>query len=130
MKLTLISIFLAIALIGGTILFSRSGTETGATAQNQNNISIADGKQVIEISARGGYSPRNTTAKADMPTIIKVKTNGTFDCSSALSIPSLKYQNYLPSTGETLIEVPPQKQGTVLQGFCAMGMYNFSIKFN
>jgi hypothetical protein len=65
-----------------------------------------------------------------MPTLLKINTNGTFDCSSALSIPSLNYQKYLPATGETLIEVPPQESGTTLQGTCAMGMYNFSVKFN
>lgn len=94
-----------------------------------NNVTIVDEKQVITISAKGGYSPQVTHAKADIPTIIKVVTNGTFDCSSALSIPSLQYQKNLPATGETLIDVPAQSTGTTLQGVCSMGMYNFSILF-
>lgn len=100
---------------------------TGSSVPN--NVSVVDGKQIVTITAKGGYSPRMTTAKADMPTTIKVVTRGTFDCSSALTIPSLSYQKNLPSTGETLIDVPPQSKGTTLKGLCSMGMYSFSIKF-
>ena len=70
---------------------------------------VVDGKQVIEIKAKGGYTPREILAKADMPTVIKVKTQGTFDCSSALVIPSLNYRSNLSPSGVTEIEVPPQK---------------------
>lgn len=97
---------------------------------NVNNVSIVDGKQIIEINAKGGYTPRTTTAKAGIPTVIKMTTNGSFDCSSAVSIPSLNYRKNLPQSGETFIDVPAQKAGTKLQGLCAMGMYNFSIYFN
>ena len=91
---------------------------------------MVDGKQIIMISAKGGYSPKVTTAKADMPTVIKMDTQGTFDCSSALTIPSIGYRNNLPPSGETAIDVSPQKAGTTVRGLCAMGMYNFSINFN
>ena len=133
-KITLVSIVLTIMLISGTILFSRgeNKTETTTITQNQNNdssISI-DGKQVIEIYAKGGYYPRSITAKANTPTVIKVKTQGTFDCSSALVIPSIGYRTNLPPTGETLIDIPLQEKGSILQGLCAMGMYSFSVEFN
>lgn len=129
MKLTIVSIVLAIIFIGGAIIFSRGGVKTD-TAASQSNISIIDGKQVIEIAAKGGYSPNVSIAKANTPTVIKVKTNGTFDCSSALVIPSIGYRANLPPSGETLIDVPPQTAGSTLQGVCAMGMYNFSVEFN
>ena len=130
-KTTLISIVIAIVIIGGAIVFaSASKNGTGSNTPSINNVSILDGKQIIEIQAKGGYSPRTTLAKADMPTVIKVSTNGTFDCSSAITIPSLGYRNNLPPTGEVLIDVPPQKAGTKLQGLCAMGMDNFSIEFH
>lgn len=128
MKFTFASIGIGIAIIGGSILLSYGGGGGGITPQN--NISIVDGKQIIEIDAKGGYVPRNSVAKANMPTVIKVKTNGTFDCSAALAISSIGYRANLPSSGETLIELPPQKEGSTLQGLCAMGMYNFSVKFN
>lgn len=100
-----------------------------ASTPPPSNVSIVDGKQIITITSKGGYSPKVSTAKADMPTVIKMVTNGTFDCGASLSIPSLKYQKSLPATGETLIDVPAQGKGTTLNGTCSMGMYNFSIKF-
>ena len=129
MKLTIISIILALIFIGGAIIFARNGNKTN-TAVSQNNVSIADGKQIIEIDAKGGYSPSVTVAKANIPTVIKVKTKGTFDCSSALVIQNIGYRANLPQSGETLIDVPPQEVGSTLRGMCAMGMYNFSIKFD
>ena len=122
MKKTAISILVAVILIGGTIFLTRGNNNLN---NNINNVSIVDGKQIITINAKGGYAPQITTAKADVPTIIKMDTRGTFDCSSALVIPSLNYRKSLPPSGETLIDVPPQKAGTKLQGLCAMGMYNF-----
>ena len=129
MKLTVASIILALIFIGGAIIFARNGAKTD-TAVSKNNVSVADGKQIIEIDAKGGYSPSVTVAKANIPTVIKVKTKGTFDCSSALVIQSIGYRANLPPSGETLIEVPPQEAGSTLRGMCAMGMYNFSVKFN
>jgi len=129
MKLTVASVILALIFIGGAIIFARNGAKTD-TAVSQNNVSVADGKQIIEIDAKGGYSPSVTIAKANIPTVIKVKTQGTFDCSSALVIQSIGYRANLPPSGETLIEVPPQEAGSTLRGMCAMGMYNFSVKFN
>ncbi|MDP2664935.1 MAG: hypothetical protein Q8O97_03235 [bacterium] len=127
MKLILISIVLVIALVGGAILLSRGGVGSGVASES--NVSVVDGKQVIEIDAKGGYVPRNTVAQANIPTVIKLKTRGTFDCSSALVIPSIGYRANLPPSGETLIELPPQKEGSTMQGLCAMGMYNFVISF-
>lgn len=132
MKAITISIILAGILIGGAIIYANRGEQSAGveTPENINNVSIVDGKQIIEISARGGYSPRITMAKANMPTVIRMSTKGSFDCSSAVSIPSLGYRANLPPTGTTDIEVPAQKSGSTLQGLCAMGMYNFQIKFN
>lgn len=129
MKTTIISILVAVVLIGGAVFLTKGSNDTTSN-QVKNNVTVVDGKQIIEIDAKGGYSPKITTARADMPTVIKVVTKGTFDCSSALTIPSIGYRNNLPPSGVTEIEVPPQKAGETLQGICAMGMYNFAVKFN
>lgn len=99
-------------------------SQTAAT-----NVSMANGEQIIEISAKGGYSPRATVAKAGVPTIIRVKTNATFDCSSSLRIPAINYSQVLPATGTTDITLPAQAAGSTLKALCSMGMYNFSINF-
>ena len=129
MKRTIASISIAALLIFGALLVVKN---QGQNSQNPevNNVSVVNGTQIIEIYARGGYAPRVSQAQAGMPTILRVKTQGTFDCSAAMSIPSLGYQKILPASGVTDIEVPSQKAGTVLQGLCAMGMYNFAVQFN
>ena len=129
-KATTISILVAAVLIGSAIMFSGVGKDSNTNTASANNVSIVDGKQIITISAKGGYSPKVTSAKAGMPTVIKVDTNGTFDCSSALTIPSLGYRSHLPPSGETAIDVPPQEVGATVRGLCAMGMYNFAVNFN
>ena len=116
-------------LIGGAVFFSR-GSSAQQVAPSVSNVSVVDGKQVVEIGVKAGYSPKLTGAKADMPTILRMTTAGTFDCSSAVNIPSIGLRKVLPSEGATDIEIPPQKAGTTLKGLCMMGMYNFQVQFN
>ncbi len=128
MKFIIIATLIAAAIIGGTILLIQKSPTSSAQAPSD-ALSVVDGKQIIPITAKGGYTPRATTARADIPTIIRVVTRGTFDCSSALTIPSIGYRKNLPASGVTDIEIPPQKVGTTLRGLCSMGMYTFSIDF-
>lgn len=127
MKIIAIVILIAV-LVGGAIMFF--GGNRNSSSDAENNITFVDGKQIIIINAKGGYFPKVTMAKADLPTVIKIQTQGTFDCSSSLRIPSLGYRNNLPPSGETLVNVLPQKAGTTIRGLCVMGMYNFAINFN
>ncbi len=122
---TAISILIAGALIGGAIMLA-SSDGTPSTA----NVSVVDGKQIVEVTAKGKYSPKLTAAKAGVPTILRMKTMGTYDCTAALKVPNVGYQQMLPPTGTTDIELPPQKAGATVQGVCAMGMYNFTVQFN
>ncbi|MEI6649845.1 MAG: cupredoxin domain-containing protein [Candidatus Moraniibacteriota bacterium] len=89
----------------------------------------ADGKQIIEIAVKGGYSPKSITATAGMPTVLRFVTDNTFDCSSSLSIPAINYRKNLPRTGTTDVDVPAQTAGTTLRGSCSMGMYSFTVNF-
>lgn len=95
----------------------------------ENNVSLEDGKQIITLNAKGGYSPNISKAKAGIPTLLKMETKNTMDCSLSLVIPDLKYRNFLPSSGTTEIEIPPQPTGKTIQGLCSMGMYGFKIIF-
>lgn len=131
MKSTITSILVAVFLIGGALYLGNKGNSgAGSNTPSRSNVSIVNGKQIIEIDAKGGYSPRVTEAQAGIPTVIKMNTRGTFDCSSALVIRELNYQTNLPPSGTTEIEVPPQEAGSTFDGLCAMGMYNFRVNFN
>ncbi|MDD2935392.1 MAG: cupredoxin domain-containing protein [Candidatus Pacebacteria bacterium] len=137
MKTNTIAILIVVVLIGASFVYSQNknkdvlleDTEKQEIKEVKSNVSVVDGKQIITIDARGGYFPQVTIAKADMPTIIKMATKSTFDCSSALVIPDLNYQKNLPPTAVTEIEVPPQKAGEEIQGLCSMGMYSVIIEF-
>lgn len=128
-KQIIISIAISALLIGGSLWFVSGRSGGSGSAGDTSSVSIIDGTQIIDISAKGGYSPRVIAAKAGMPTTLRVQTNGTFDCSASLIIPKLSYQKSLQSSGtEEIVITPEQAQGT-MRGLCAMGMYNFQIKF-
>lgn len=128
-KPTLFAFIISIVIVGWAFWVVR-----GEPAGDQESVPspvavIEDGTQIIDIAAKGGYSPRVVVAKAGVPTVLRVRTNGTFDCSASIVIPKLSYQKFLqPSAVEEIPISAAQAQGT-LQGLCAMGMYNFQIKF-
>lgn len=129
MKYTIISILIAVALIGGVIVLGKnSNSQTVENNVPVNNVSVVDGKQIIEIRAKGGYTPRKSIAKAGIPTTLRFNTNGTFDCSSSVRIPSMNISQNLPQSGVTDINLGTQQVAT-LQGTCGMGMYPFEIDF-
>ncbi len=87
------------------------------------------GRQVIAIKVKEGYQPREVTAKAGVPLVLKMQTSGTFDCSATFAIPALGIREHLDPTGEKSIEIPAQKSGDTLTGVCGMGMFSLVIKF-
>lgn len=127
-----VSIIIMVALvIGAGIVFlgQAKNNSDSAEIESGQNIEIRDGVQYVTINARGGYSPKVSKAQANIPTKLIVKTNGTYDCSSALVIRSIGYQKILPRTGEEVIDLGTPQAGTI-QGLCSMGMYNFAVNFN
>jgi hypothetical protein len=111
---------------------STSGSETG-TAETTGSTAQATNpaaQQVIEVTASGGYSPRKIDAKADVPTILIMKSEGAYGCERAFNIPALKISEILPENGQTQFDLGIQAKGTKLLGVCSMGMYSFQIFFN
>lgn len=122
-KISLAIVTVGLLIFMGIIFSGGSGFKDGQ------NVQIKNGIQYITIDAKGGYSPKVSTAKAGIPTKLIMKTNGTFDCSSSLVVRSLNFQKILPQTGETEIDLGIPKVGEPLQGVCGMGMYGFKINF-
>ena len=126
------SIIITIALVVGIgiVFLGQSKNNPGSTGtESAQNVEIRDGVQYVTINARGGYLPKVSTAQANTPTKLIVKTNGTYDCSASLVIRSIGYQKILPNTGEEVIDLGTPQTGTI-QGLCSMGMYNFAVDFN
>ncbi len=127
MKGTIISIIAVVVLIGGAIVLTQGGGKTNDNIPVK-NVTVVDGKQIIEVTAKGGYLPEKSIAKAGIPTVLRFNTSGTFDCSASVRIPSMDISKNLPASGATDIELGNPKLGT-LQGTCGMGMYPFEIEF-
>jgi len=122
----IVAILIAGTVIGGAFIVATRSPEVASVE----NVSIENGKQIVEISAKGKYSPKLTDAKAGVPTVLRVETNGTFDCTSQLTVPSVGYREALPPSGTTDIELTAQEPGSTVRGICAMGMYSFEVRFN
>ncbi|MBP6942756.1 MAG: cupredoxin domain-containing protein [Candidatus Buchananbacteria bacterium] len=129
MKTFIVTIVIGAVLLGGAVVFLNKSVNQKAPEAAASNVTVVDGKQIIEITAKGGYLPRQTMAKADLPTILRFNTKGTFDCSSVVRIPSMDISKNLPASGVTDIDIGSQKVAT-LQGTCGMGMYPFEVTFN
>jgi sulfite exporter TauE/SafE len=102
-------------------------TGSGPSAVSE-NVKMENGRQVITLKTRGGYSPEKSLARANLPTVIRFDTNGTFDCSLSVRIPSLNYSRVLPQTGSTEVSLGTSTAG-LFRGSCGMGMYPFEIDF-
>ncbi len=139
MKLTtLLSLAAAVVLLAGAAIFltSRRPSSPASVAASPAPGSVAvkeggpDGSaQVINIVAKGGYTPTAAMAKAGVPVALKIRTDGTFDCTAAVRIPSLNWSKQLGPNEEVTLQIPAQNAGTTLVGVCSMGMNNFKITF-
>ena len=131
-----------IALFASTLVFAgavrlliqpndtrQSDSPTRAANRAVGTSTIAGDKQIVEISVKDGYQPQEIMAKAGMPLVLKMKSQGTFDCSTAFSIQKVGIQTRLQPTGEATFEIVAQKAGESLHGVCTMGMQTFVIKF-
>ena len=121
-----ITIVFILLISGGTASSNNNDSSNGTTT----TISNIDDKQVIEISAKFGYNPSVIQAKAGIPTILRVKTNNTFDCSSSFRIPKLNISKSLPTSGTTDFDIGTQASGSQVLGVCGMGMYSLKIDFS
>lgn len=128
-----IALTIALVLIGGALYLTRPPQnedrgETQEATANGTNVHIENGVQIIDFTARGGFTPLKSVAQAGVPTILRFYTKNTFDCSSSVRIPSMDISKILPSSGVTDIDVGTQQAGT-LHGTCSMGMFPFEVEF-
>lgn len=126
MKDIIISLCVALALIGGVYVLTKENSPA-EEVPTLPNVTVEKGVQVVEITAKGGYVPRKSVVKEGVPTVLRINTKGTFDCSSSVRIPSMNISQNLPPSGVTDIELGTLPVGTVY-GTCSMGMYPFEIE--
>lgn len=122
-KKLIIGIIGMFVLIGGIILFGTTPEQVTAPQVAGVNSNIP----VVSILVKAGYTPSKVTAPADKQFILRLTTKNTYDCSAALTIPALQFDQFLKPNGETDILVEPQKAGTIIEGGCSMAMYGFQL---
>jgi sulfite exporter TauE/SafE len=86
---------------------------------------------IIQLSVENnGYFPRTLHAKAGTSLTLALVTDNTRSCSRDFVIPALKVYQLLPTSGTTMVDIPPQEAGSVLNFTCSMGMYSGQIVFD
>lgn len=127
-KISLLIILVGIAISSLIFFFNFGNQKESKGLPPLGNVFIQAGKQTVEITAKGGFTPSASIAKAGVPTVLHITTEGTYDCSSVVSIPELGIRQNLPASGATTIDIGTRPVG-VLNGTCGMGMYPFTIDF-
>lgn len=128
-SISILLIIVSIFLIGNGNSDNIAGASKATLGANTVGTVNTEGKQILELVAKGGYSPNVINAKANTDSVLRVKTNSTFDCTSTVNIPALGINKNLPSTGTTDIAIKAQAPGAEIVGTCAMGMFRFTLKF-
>lgn len=131
LSLKLIFIFIFLIFVSGLSMIScKAKAPDASNKNNSGSVTISGGKQIIEVVAKGGYSPKNIEAKAGLPTILVMKSEGAYGCERAFYLPDFKISKLLPENGKTEFDLGTPAKGTEIVGLCSMGMYYFQILFN
>ncbi|TSC93825.1 MAG: Uncharacterized protein Athens101428_524, partial [Candidatus Berkelbacteria bacterium Athens1014_28] len=119
--LAILNIRNGINLTGWKINLPSNESATGEENQNDSNVTLENGVQVVKmVQLAGGYRPNKFTIKQDIP--VKWLIDSQSDsCASSITIPKLKIKKYL-QRGENTIEFTPKDLGK-LKFSCLMGMY-------
>ncbi len=128
--LGLISVDNGLNLMGAPFSFTALTRHLFPASQASTTPSSASAAADLTLDVRNnGYFPATLKAKAGEPVRLTLVTNETYSCARDFVIPALKYYALLPETGRELVEIPPQKAGTVIPFTCSMGMYTGQIIF-
>jgi plastocyanin domain-containing protein len=124
----LISLMLFISVFFVISVFALAANNGDSQTQNPSNVYMENGVQVIELSAKNGYKPRVSVAQAGLESVLRVSTNGTFDCSAVVSLPEIGVRRGLAAYETVDIELGTREK-SVFHGSCGMGMNPFEIHF-
>ncbi len=104
---------------------------SNVTAAQPTDAPSVSGENVVTINIKNsGYSPRTVHARAGEPVKLRLVSNNVYSCALSFVIPNLGIQELLQSSGEKVIDIPAQPQGTVMPFSCSMGMYTGIIYFD
>ena len=128
-SIVLIVLFVVVGLvrIGARAVRLAAGLEPVQTENSQ----LAAGQseiKTIEVEAFR-YKPDMLQLKAGVPYRLKFVTNNVYSCIRSLVFPQLGIREFLPATGEKIVQLPALQSGQY-QFMCAMGMYRGVLLVN
>ena len=87
----------------------------------------AGGRQVVEITVRGGYRPDAIRARAGVPLRIVFRRDDDDACSERVVFSAPKLDRRLAPAGMTTVDLPAQPAGEI-RFTCGMGRYRGRIE--
>jgi sulfite exporter TauE/SafE len=107
---------------------SSSPEQAGAPTQAEKP--APSGSYVAQLDVEnGGYAPDWLVLPANQPVELHLVTDRTRSCSRAFYIPDLEVMEILPESGDTVVNLPAQPAGTMMDFMCSMGMYTGVFEF-
>lgn len=103
--------------------------ESGGSSTAPRTADYTDGSPARITVQNNGYAPEFVLLPAGKPVQLHLLTDKIYSCSRAFYIPDLDLVEMLPPTGDTVITIPAQESGTVMQFMCTMGMYTGWFQF-
>jgi len=127
----LLSILISITFVAFAVYLIRLEKEQDVQGLSESFVVMEDNVQIILVTATNrGYFPTSVNAKANIPTILRMKSENSYGCERSFRIPKIKVTEIIPQEGITDIDLGIPKKGEDILGSCSMGMYTFTIKFN
>ncbi|GIK64217.1 MAG: hypothetical protein BroJett018_20110 [Chloroflexota bacterium] len=83
-------------------------------------------EMTIHVEAEA-YKPNHWIAEQGKPLRIRLITEDTYGCTLVFTIPEYDVVQFLESTDEQVVELPPQQPGEI-KFMCSMGMYTGKIE--
>jgi sulfite exporter TauE/SafE len=115
-------------LIGSPLSFNN--LTSGLFPSSNDTITASASADGLVLNVRnGGYFPQTLRAAANTPVVLNLLTSETYSCARDFVIPSLKFYQLLPESGNVQVDIPAQAAGTRLFFTCSMGMYTGQIVF-
>jgi Cupredoxin-like domain len=85
------------------------------------------GHQVIEITVRAGYRPREIVARAGLPLRIVFRREDEDVCTERVVFSAPRLERHLARTGRTIVDLPAQPPGDI-RFTCGMGRYRGHVE--
>lgn len=129
--LGLVTVNSGLTLMGSPLAFGNLTSGLAAEAESQTSESAFNMDGILQLQVENyGYSPRIMHAPAGRELTLALVTDNTMSCARDFVIPALDYYQLLPVSGTTLVSIPAQQAGSVLNYTCSMGMYSGQIVFD